>query len=165
MQEDTDENLIRVKKVEAFFHPVHAIPTMVLYLEDNREFKMFYIPPEIVILINKLQGKNEYEHIIGNDNRESIYDVLYDILSFSSEIKENLSNIVNRVIIDDIMRESGVYVATVEFKFDGVIIEKKLIPSHAVLLALLCDKPIYVKRQLVEEQENEERRRGLGEDF
>ncbi|MEJ2770080.1 MULTISPECIES: bifunctional nuclease family protein [unclassified Stygiolobus] len=160
MQADTDENLIRVKRVDAFFYPLHAIPTMVLYLEDSREFKMFYIPPEIVILVNKLQGKNEYEGITGNDNRESLYDILYDIVSFSTDIKENLKKIVNRVIIDDIIKESGVYVATVEFKFDGVIIEKKLIPSHAVLLALLCDKPIFVKKQLVEEQEAEEKKRG-----
>jgi Uncharacterized conserved protein len=160
MQADTDENLIRVKRVDAFFYPLHAIPTMVLYLEDSREFKMFYIPPEIVILVNKLQGKNEYEGITGNDNRESLYDILYDIISFSTDIKENLKKIVNRVIIDDIIKESGVYVATVEFKFDGVIVEKKLIPSHAVLLALLCDKPIFVKKQLVEEQEAEEKKRG-----
>lgn len=160
MQAETDENLIRVKRVDAFFYPLHAIPTMVLYLEDNREFKMFYIPPEIVILVNKLQGKNEYEGIIGNDNRESLYDILYDIISFSTDIKENLKKIINRVIIDDVIKESGVYVATVEFKFDGVIIEKKLIPSHAVLLALLCDKPIFVKKQLVEEQEAEEKKRG-----
>lgn len=160
MQADTDENLIRVKRVDAFFYPLHAIPTMVLYLEDSREFKMFYIPPEIVILVNKLQGKNEYEGITGNDNRENLYDILYDIISFSTDIKENLKKIVNRVIIDDIIKENGVYVATVEFKFDGVIIEKKLIPSHAVLLALLCDKPIFVKKQLVEEQEAEEKKRG-----
>ncbi|MFP3345959.1 MAG: DUF151 domain-containing protein [Sulfolobaceae archaeon] len=160
MQADTDENLIRVKRVDAFFYPLHAIPTMVLYLEDSREFKMFYIPPEIVILVNKLQGKNEYEGITGNDNRESLYDILYDIISFSTDIKENLKKIVNRVIIDDIIKESGVYVATVEFKLDGVIIEKKLIPSHAVLLAMLCDKPIFVKKQLVEEQEAEEKKRG-----
>ncbi|BCU70532.1 bifunctional nuclease family protein [Stygiolobus caldivivus] len=165
MQTDIDENLIRVKRVDAFFYPLHAIPTMVLYLEDSREFKMFYIPPEIVILVNKLQGKNEYEQIVASDNRESIYDVLYDILSFSSDVKEYLKKIVNRVIIDDIVRESGVYVATVEFKFDGVIIEKKLIPSHAVLLALLCDKPIYVKKQLVEEQEDEEKKRGSGNEL
>jgi len=160
MQADTDENLIRVKRVDAFFYPLHAIPTMVLYLEDSREFKMFYIPPEIVILVNKLQGKNEYEGITGNDNRESLYDILYDMISFSTDIKENFKKIVNRVIIDDMIKESGVYVATVEFRFDGVIIEKKLIPSHAVLLALLCDKPIYVKKQLVEEQEAEEKKRG-----
>ena len=164
MQSNTDENLIRVKKVEAFFYPVHGIPTMVLYLEDDREFKMFQIPPEIVILVNKIQGKNDYEQFIGSDRRESIYDVLYDIITFSSDIKENLKNMVNRVIIDDIIKEYGVYVATVEFKFDGIIIEKKLIPSHAVLLALLCDKPIYVKKELVEEQEKEERRGG-GEDL
>jgi bifunctional DNase/RNase len=160
MQSNTDENLIRVKKVEAFFYPVHGIPTMVLYLEDDREFKMFQIPPEIVILVNKIQGKNDYEQFMGNDRRESVYDVLYDILTFSSDIKENLKNMINRVIIDDIIKEYGVYVATVEFKFDGIIIEKKLIPSHAVLLALLCDKPIYVKKELVEEQEKEERRGG-----
>lgn len=135
---------------------------MVLYLEDDREFKMFHIPQEIVLIVNKLQGKEEYEQVLGFDRRESIYDVLYDVMSFSTNIKDSIKNVINRIIIDDVIREYGVYVATVEFKFDGIIIEKKLIPSHAVALALLFDRPIFIRRKLVDEQEKEENKEGEG---
>ncbi|BFI75369.1 MULTISPECIES: bifunctional nuclease family protein [Sulfolobaceae] len=156
MSQDNSEELIKVEKVEAFFYPIHGIPTMVLYLEDGREFKMFQIPPEIVIALNRLQEKRDYEELLRGDKRENIYDVL----AFSSEIKDQLSKIINRVVINDVNEEYGVYIATVEFKFDGVIIEKQLIPSHAVFLAIVSNRPIYVKKSLVDEQEKQERKSG-----
>lgn len=156
MSQDTSEELIRVEKVDAFFYPIHGIPTMVLYLEDGREFKMFQIPPEIVIALNRLQEKRDYEDLLRGDKRENIYDVL----AFSSEIKDQLGKIINRVVINDVNEEYGVYIATVEFKYDGVIIEKQLIPSHAVFLAIVSNRPIYVKKNLVDEQEKQEKKSG-----
>ena len=155
MNQENSNDLIKVEKVDAFFYPIHGIPTMVLYLEDGREFKMFQIPVEIVIALNRLQEKRDYEKFLGGDRRENIYD----IIAFSSEVKEQLNKIINRVIINDVNEEYGVYIATVEFKFDGVIIEKQLIPSHAVFLALVANKPIYVKKNLVDEQENQDRKK------
>jgi len=155
MNQENLNDLIKVEKVDAFFYPIHGIPTMVLYLEDGREFKMFQIPVEIVIALNRLQEKRDYEEFLRGDKRENIYD----ILAFSSEVKDQLNKIINRVIINDVNEEYGVYIATVEFKFDGVIIEKQLIPSHAIFLALVANKPIYVKKNLVDEQENQDRKK------
>lgn len=154
MNQENSTDLIKVEKVEAFFYPIHGIPTMVLYLEDGREFKMFQIPIEIVIALNRFQEKRDYEEFLRGDKRENIYDVL----AFSSEVKEQLNKIINRVVINDVNEEYGVYIATVEFKFDGVIIEKQLIPSHAIFLALVANRPIYVKKNLVDEQENQDKK-------
>jgi len=152
MSKENSDDLIKVESVEAFFYPIHGIPTMVLHLEDGREFKMVHIPPEIVLALNRLQGKRDYERYLGNDKRENIYD----IIAFSSEVKEQLNKIINRVVINDVIEELGVFIATLELKFDGVIIEKQLIPSHAVFLALVANRPIYVKKNLVDEQERQE---------
>ena len=159
MSQENLNDLIKVEKVEAFFYPINGIPTMVLYLEDGREFKMFQIPPEIVFALNRLQERRDYDEFIRGDKRENIYDVI----AFSAELKEQLNKIINRVVINDVNEEFGVYVATIELKFDGVIIEKQLIPSHAIFLALVANRPIYVKKNLVDEQENQDRKKDFEE--
>ena len=158
MSQENLDDLVKVESVEAFFYPIHGIPTMVLHLEDGREFKMFYIPPEIVLALNRLQGRKDYDEFLGGDKRENIYDVI----AFSSEVKEQLNKIINRVIINEV-NENGIYIATLELKFDGVIIEKQLIPSHAVFLALVSNRPIYVKKNLVDEQEKQDRKSNFEE--
>ncbi|AOL16107.1 hypothetical protein BFU36_04530 [Sulfolobus sp. A20] len=145
-----DEDYIKVSSIDAFFMPLHGIPTIVCYLEDGRQFYLFSVPPEIVIAINKNKGNKEEEFA---DKRENIYD----IISFIPDIIEDLSKHVEKVTIDDMIRETGVYVATVELKFDGVVIQKRMIPSHAIFLATITNKPIFVKKGLVDEQEKESR--------
>ncbi|MCI2415527.1 MAG: DUF151 domain-containing protein [Candidatus Aramenus sp.] len=145
MSEQSD--YIRVNNVDAFFYPLNGVTVIVCYLEDGREFNLFYVPAEIVLAINKI--KKQSEESISLDKRETIYD----ILSFVPEISEELAKHINKVVIDDMI--DTVYVATVELKFDGVIIQKRMIPSHAIYLALITNKPIFVKRKLVEEQERD----------
>ncbi|MEM3209345.1 MAG: DUF151 domain-containing protein, partial [Saccharolobus sp.] len=79
------------------------------------------------------------------------------ILTFIPEVVDQFSKHLEKVTVDDIIRETGVYVATVEFKFDGVTIQKRMIPSHAIFLAIITNKPIFVKKELVDEQEKESR--------
>ncbi|QGA54977.1 bifunctional nuclease family protein [Sulfolobus sp. E5-1-F] len=150
LQPIKDEDYIKVNSVDAFFMPLHGIPTIVCYLEDGRQFYLFSVPAEIVIAINKTKGNKEEEF---SDKRENIYD----IISFIPEIMEEFSKHIEKVVIDDMIRDTGVYVATVEFKFDGVIIQKRMIPSHAIFLAIISNKPIFVKKGLVDEQEKESR--------
>ncbi|MEM0293498.1 MAG: DUF151 domain-containing protein [Saccharolobus sp.] len=146
-----DDDYIRVSSIDAFFMPIHSIPTIVCYLEDGRQFYLFSVPAEIVVAINKTKGNKEEEE--GGDKRENIYD----ILTFIPEVVDQFSKHLEKVTVDDIIRETGVYVATVEFKFDGVTIQKRMIPSHAIFLAIITNKPIFVKKELVDEQEKESR--------
>jgi Uncharacterized conserved protein len=62
---------------------------------------------------------------------------------------------LERVVIDELSQETGLFSASVELKFDGVLIQKKMIPSHAIYLALVSERPVFVKRELVDEQEKE----------
>ncbi|MEM0199624.1 MAG: DUF151 domain-containing protein [Saccharolobus sp.] len=146
-----DDDYIRVSSIDAFFMPIHSIPTIVCYLEDGRQFYLFSVPAEIVVAINKTKGNKEEEEV--GDKRENIYD----ILTFIPEVVDQFSKHLEKVTVDDIIRETGVYVATVEFKFDGVTIQKRMIPSHAIFLAVIANKPIFVKKELVDEQEKESR--------
>lgn len=146
---------IKVDKVDAFFYPVNGVPVLVCYLEDGRQFTLWQIPPDIVISINKYKGVKEYENIT-SDQRDSIFDILINF----EEFKESLTKYIEKVTIDDMIKEYNVYVATIELKFDGIIIHRRMIPSHAIYLALLANKPIYVKKGLVDEQERENQESG-----
>ncbi|MEM3515185.1 MAG: bifunctional nuclease family protein, partial [Saccharolobus sp.] len=103
-----DDDYIRVSSIDAFFMPIHSIPTIVCYLEDGRQFYLFSVPAEIVVAINKTKGNKEEEE--GGDKRENIYD----ILTFIPEVVDQFSKHLEKVTVDDIIRETGVYVATVE---------------------------------------------------
>jgi len=144
------EDLLRVEKIEAFIMPTRAIPVIVCYLEDNRQFVLYSVPPEVVASINKIQGVGDYAEFFSN-GRENIFD----ILPLISEVKNSISDHLERVVIDELSQETGLFSASVELKFDGVLIQKKMIPSHAIYLALVSERPVFVKRELVDEQEKE----------
>lgn len=146
---NNDEGLSKVINVDAFFVPFYNSPAIICYLEDNRQFMLSNVPPEIVFAIRKLNNKNGVL-----DDRENIFD----IINFIPEMKQNLENHINKVIIDDLNNKMGVYSATIEINFDNsILIEKRMIPSHAIYLGLVAKKPIYVKKELVDEQERENR--------
>jgi bifunctional DNase/RNase len=151
MKSGSYDDYIKVERVEAFFYPINSIPVIVCYLEDGRQFYLFQVPPEIVISINRLQGIKGYEELSEAMKRDSIYEILENL----SEIKEIISKRIEKVIVNDMIKEYGVYVAVVELKFNGIVIERRMIPSHAIYLALLGDRPIYIKKTLVDEQEKE----------
>jgi bifunctional DNase/RNase len=146
MELESNRDIIKVDRVEAFFLPVSpSVPVIVCYLNDGRQFNLLNVPAEIVIAINKLKGLTNY------GDRESIYDIL---LMFN-DITDYLEKRIDTVIIDNLNRDFGVYSATVGIKFGGVLIQKTMIPSHAIYLALLSKTKIYVKKQLVDDQEKE----------
>ncbi|BCU67306.1 hypothetical protein HS7_07430 [Sulfolobales archaeon HS-7] len=145
-----DEDELKVVRIEAFFTPTQATPVIVCYLEDDRQFVLYHILPEIIIAINKLLGVGDYSEHFGH-GRETLYDVLSSI----NELRDTLSEKISRVVIDQLYPDLGVFSATLELRFDGVIIEKKMVPSHAIYLALLADKPIYVRKNLIDSQQSE----------
>ncbi|WP_126448988.1 bifunctional nuclease family protein [Sulfodiicoccus acidiphilus] len=146
MDPETSRDTIKVDRVEAFFLPVSpSVPVIVCYLEDGRQFNLLNVPVEIVMAINKFKGLTTY------NDRETIYEVLLML----SEVIDELEKRIDSVVIDNLNRELGVYSATVSIKFDGVLIQKNMIPSHAIYLALLSKTDIYVKKELVDDQEKE----------
>ena len=143
-----EDELIRVDEVDAFIsivgeRPIHFIPVIVCRLEDGRDFNLFSVPQDIVVAIRKLKGYSI------DDERETIFDIFLSVPSSLENIRKHL----RRVIIDSINPLTYTYSATVEFGSNEATIRRKMIPSHAILLALLTRKPIYVKKILVDEQE------------
>lgn len=119
------------------------ITRIVCLLEDGRFFILERVPFDIVISLKKLSG----EEI--DDERER----LVDVLSSMPEILEILGKHLRRVIINEIDFKTGVYSAVAEFSDGNMVIKRKMVPSHAIFLARLTSRPIYVKRELVDQQE------------
>ncbi|WFO75942.1 bifunctional nuclease family protein [Desulfurococcaceae archaeon MEX13E-LK6-19] len=143
-----EKDLVKVVEIDAFIsivgeNPIHYIPVIVCRLEDGRDFNLFSVPQDIVVAIRKIKGYKV------EDDRETIYDILLS----SPESIEAVRKHLKRVVIDSINPLTYTYSAIAEFGADGALIKRKMVPSHAILLALLSDKPIYVKRELVDEQE------------
>ena len=116
-----------------------------LFLENGKTFTMYYIPLEIVSALNQMENEEFAEEYIVK--RESLFDLLPQLEFF----KDSVRRTVKRVIIDSLDESSGLYTATLELTFDTVTIQKKMIPSHAIFLARIANKPIYVHKSLVEE--------------
>lgn len=112
-------------------------------LEDSRIFRLERVPPDIVISLKRLNGED-----LG-DNRERLVDILLSM----PEVLNNISKHLKRVVIDSIDMRSGIYIAIVEFSDGDIVIKRRMVPSHAIFLAKLVNKPIYVRKDLVDQQE------------
>jgi bifunctional DNase/RNase len=142
------DKIIKVEKVEAFVTPTPPHTTVIVcYLENGKQFVLYYVPIEIVMAINKL-FESEY-------NVENYRENVYEILPKLPLVVDNLSKYIDKIVIDEYFKESNVYSATIDLKFDGVIIQRRMIPSHAIYLALIARRPVYVSEELVEAQENQ----------
>ena len=139
------DKMVKVVKIEAFLMPTPPYtPVISCYLEDGRQFNLYYVPYEVVIAINRIQGE-DYDV-----DRESLFDILPMI---AGEFKDALKARIKAVYIDGLNKRTMLYSATMEIKVNGAIIRRKMIPSHAIYLALLANTEVYVADELVKHQE------------
>jgi len=140
---------LEVRSVTAMLMPFtpgsSGIPVIVLELEDGREFTLYNVPYEIVRAINKLQS-GEFS---GSDERETIFDLAVDL----RDMLQGLGSSLERVVIDYLDYSTALYTASAYFRFEGLALRRRMVPSHAIFLALLFNKPIYVMSSLVDQQE------------
>ncbi|ABM81400.1 bifunctional nuclease family protein [Hyperthermus butylicus] len=143
--------LLQARSINAMIMPSPPhIPVIVLELEDGREFTLYNVPFEIVQAINKLQ----HEELTTPGERETVFELLVDLRELVSELGKRLEY----VVIDEIDYATALYTAKVSFILqEGIYMMRRMVPSHAVFLALLFNKPIYVSKRLVDEQEEYER--------
>jgi bifunctional DNase/RNase len=116
-----------------------------LFLENGKTFTMYYVPLEIVSALSQLENEELAEEYVMK--RESLFDLLPQLEFF----RDTARRTVKRVIIDALDESTGLYTATIELTFDTVTIQKKMIPSHAIFLARIAGKPIYVHKTLLED--------------
>jgi len=141
------EGLVRARDVMVFLgitreggYPAIQFIGMRLLLDDGRTFTMVNIPLEVALAVRALKGEGEFPE------RKSLFDLLANFESFKDEIARTL----RRVVINELDPRTGLYTATAEFEEDGLVSKVKMIPSHAVFLAMLVGAPIYVSEDLVD---------------
>lgn len=144
-----DSKLVRVYDVIVAMKQVRDIITghtgyilgLDLLLEDGRIFSMVNIPLDVAEAIRVLKEEASVP------KRQSLFTL---VLSHES-LREALSQHIEEVVIDELDKSTGLYSASVKFREDNATLSIKMIPSHAVFLALLINKPIYVLEDLVNE--------------
>lgn len=114
-----------------------------LVLEDGRVFSMINIPLDVAEAIRVLKDEASIPR------RQSFFTL---ILSHEP-LREALSKSIEEVVIDEIDKTTGLYSASIKFREDNATISIKMIPSHAIFIALLANKPIYVLEDLVDESQ------------
>ncbi|MGC9072278.1 MAG: bifunctional nuclease family protein [Acidilobus sp.] len=157
----SEEELVRVTSVEPFYrviedthtHVMASVVGLSLALEDGGEFTLVNIPYDVAEAIKILNDGSV------PPRRQSIYT----FLASHEDFKELMRRTLKRVIIDEVDLNSGLYTATVEFEESGIGLSIKMIPSQAIYLALITEKPIYVTRRLVELERNWSKEEGEGE--
>lgn len=150
MDKSKRDALIRVVGVEAVImndiEDLVDLAALHCYLENNELFTLYNIPREVAIAIEKLNNPAEDEKLAEVNERDSIFDIL---LLLAPRLKE-LKNIVKKVVIDSYDMSRGVYSASIHMRIDGITIQKRAIPSHAIFLSILLDKPTYVTEEVLE---------------
>ena len=120
-----------------------------LILEDGSRFRMGGIPIEIAIEIEKyLINSYNRESLDYTDPRYTIYDTLLEF----PDIERILRDAVKEVVIDYYDSRYSFYGASIILNEKYTIGKKKIImiPSHAILLALLANKCVYVDSKLLD---------------
>lgn len=115
-----------------------AKPILRFELDDARQFFMVNIPSDIAF--------NLSIHINDQpspDSRLQIHELIGELA------------IVNKVEIDMFVPGQDVYQATVELIPEGFerSIRLQMVPSHATLLAVVNDAPIFIEEELVKRSE------------
>ncbi len=151
---DLGSDYARVLSIDAFVAPGNPnVPVIVLHLEDGLDLTLYYVPFEIVEAINSYQGVDiSIENVIGSD-RESIFDLLVS----HDDLRNVLTDDLAYVVIDELDDNTMLFTARVIFSNGKMRVERRMIPSHAVFLAYISGRPIYVKRELARQQLEEQR--------
>jgi len=149
--EESEGRLLRVVGVEPVLmsdlEEFIEIAALHCYLENDEVFTLYNIPLEVAKAIERLNNPagEELPNPV-NNGRESIYDVL---LLLAPKLRE-IRNSIKRVVIDSYDVSRGVYNASIHIKINGVTLKKKMIPSHAIFVSLIFNKPIYVTKEVLE---------------
>ncbi|MEM0014427.1 MAG: hypothetical protein QXS42_02000 [Zestosphaera sp.] len=151
MSKDRRDDLIRIVGVEAVvmndIEDLMDLAALHCYLENNELFTLYNIPSEIAVAIEKMNNPVEDETPAETaGGRESIFDIL---LLLAPRLRE-LRNIVRKVVIDSYDVSKGVYSASIHMRVDGITVQKRVIPSHAIFLSILLNKPAYVTAEVLE---------------
>ncbi|MCY3412977.1 MAG: hypothetical protein INQ03_15165 [Candidatus Heimdallarchaeota archaeon] len=114
-------------------------PFLRMEMEDGRQFIMSSIPTDIAYQILFENSKRTGSSKVPPDPRMQIYNLVGELA------------IIEKTEIDLIVPGTDVYQATIYLLPEGFSnhIQYQMIPSHAVLLSIANDAPIYVADTLI----------------
>lgn len=129
-----------------------TLENIVLTLEvdgdDKRRLRMYNIPLEIAWELEKYAENSGELPTVQTDFRYSIFDVLMELPDIENILRESIEEIV----IDRLHPESNVFSAEVKLKNNYSNLAKKIrmVPSHAVLLSIMGNIPLYISEDLLQ---------------
>lgn len=133
------------------------LENIVLVLEvegdPNRILKMQNIPLEIALELEKFATTESQLNIENNDFRMSIFDVLMEIPNVEKMLRQSIKEIV----INKLHRDRNVYSAEVHLvdTYSGKPAVVEMIPSHALLLSVMGNIPVYISEDLLMDRSQE----------
>ncbi len=143
----SDERVVRVVDIEPLIARTDGFEMGALncITEEGDSIVLYNAPLEITKAIARILRE---ELSLGGeeDYRDSIFDVLIMVQPKLTQLEESIS----RVVIDGFNRRLGTYSASIYMEIDGISLKRTVIPSHAIFIALLFNKPIYVTEKVVE---------------
>ena len=130
-----DVEVLTMLKPEEILDEVSK-PLIRFELENGDEFMMAGVPEDIAYNISVII--NDLDH---SDSRLQIHDIVSELA------------IIERVEIDLVVPNTTVYQSTIYLIPEGFEneISYGMIPSHATLLAILNDAPIFISEQLIKQ--------------
>jgi len=136
-------NKVKVVGYKILFHPRFQYPVLRCALEDGRSFDMSSIPIDAAIAIERLAN--------GIDITSDPRMILALFLAEIPFIERTLRDTVKEVVIDDILEHRGgyVYCASVKININGKTFKKIMVPSSAIILALLAGAEVYVDEKFL----------------
>lgn len=116
--------------------------------EEKRMLKMYNIPLEIAWELEKYSENGGGLPTVHTDFRFSIFDILMEL----PDIEGILRNSIEEIVIDRLHPESNVFSAEVKLKnnYSGLSKKVRMVPSHAVLLSIMGNIPLYISEDLLE---------------
>jgi len=134
---------VKVVGYKVLIHPHYPLPSLRCELENGEFFDMSAIPIDAAIAIERLANGVD----ITSDPRMVLPLILAEIPSVESALKGS----VEEVVIDDVLqhRSGYVYCANVKIKIDGNTIRRIMVPSSAIVLALLSGADVYVNEKFI----------------
>ncbi|MFX1293496.1 MAG: hypothetical protein ACFFD2_01365 [Promethearchaeota archaeon] len=132
------------------------------FLEDKENGKRIImgITPSTYFFIKQVlkEGLNDLERVIFHnirvDSRKSLHELFIENNLLNISLKKEMVEVIDKVVIDNLKSfgKSGYNFSASLFLNNGQRIPN-IIPSDAIVLALLANKDIYISNSILEEKE------------
>ncbi|MGC9114996.1 MAG: bifunctional nuclease family protein [Fervidicoccaceae archaeon] len=145
LKEKKGKILYRTKYIESYLASEDPlIPAIVLFLDNGEELELYNVPLEIAQYVSE---GNSFRTSM-NGERATIFDLIWSHEDIINLLKEDIESI----IIDEYDEKSMLYSAKVVFRSGNVVLERRFVPSHAIFLALITGKEIYVSDEVIKKK-------------